>query len=63
MNTHTYEELKNKLSSYDEWKKCITVDCGIPLTANYIDERIAELNNADNPNTKKFINTWGIAHL
>ena len=52
-----------KLNTYEDWKHCITVLCGIPLTPNYIDKRLADLNNPNNHHTQKFIETWGNAHL
>ena len=52
-----------KLTSYDEWKNCITVLCGIPLTPAYVDQRIAALKNPGDHHTQKFRETWGDAHL
>ena len=52
-----------KLPTYDEWKHCITVVCGIPLTADYIQKRISELNDPNNYGTEKFKSTWGEAYL
>lgn len=52
-----------KLSTYTDWKHCITVSCNIPLTSAYIEARLIELNDISNYNTKKFVSTWGEAHL
>jgi len=52
-----------KLTTYEEWKHCITVLCGIPLTTDYINKRIGELKDRNDYGTKKFIDTWGDAHL
>lgn len=52
-----------KLSTYEDWKYCITVSCKIPLTPEYIESRIAELNDRKNYQTKKFIDTWGETHF
>lgn len=52
-----------KLDTYDDWKHCITVSCGIPLTLDYIDERISDLRNPRNDHTRRFTKTWGEAHL
>lgn len=57
------EFLKTKLSSYEDWKHCITVSCQIPLTRDYIDKRISELNDSSNQHTQTFINSWGKSHL
>ncbi|MEM1073419.1 MAG: hypothetical protein AAF665_16395 [Pseudomonadota bacterium] len=49
-------------SSYEDWKHCITVKCDIPLTHQYVSERIAALNDRTNFHTQKFIDRWGAAH-
>lgn len=59
MKSRTHNELKNELSNYQNWKHCITELCGTPLTLSYIKERISELNDTNDPRTKKFIATWG----
>ncbi|MEM1388950.1 MAG: hypothetical protein AAF748_11145 [Pseudomonadota bacterium] len=48
--------------SYDDWKHCITVKCGIPLTTDYVQERIAALSNQNDFHTQKFIKRWGSSH-
>lgn len=48
--------------NYDEWKRCITVKCDIPLTAQYVQARIAALTDDDDLDTQKFIERWGAAH-
>jgi hypothetical protein len=62
MTVATKGELLLKLKSYDEWKHCITVMCGIPLTSEYVEKRISELNNLNDFNTVQFIDTWGESH-
>lgn len=52
-----------KLSNYEDWKRCITVDCGIELTLDYIDERLTALNDPDNYHTQKFTKSYGAIHL
>ena len=51
------------LKTYDDWKHCITVLCGIPLTPAYVEERLAALRDPADHRTQKFIATWGEAHL
>ena len=29
--------------NYDDWKECITEYCGIPLTPDYVEKRLAAL--------------------
>lgn len=48
--------------TYEEWERCITVDCGIPLTPNYVTERIKALENRSDYQTQKFIEYWGEPH-
>lgn len=48
--------------TYQEWEHCITVECGIPLTAEYVAERIAALQDRDDHHTHKFLQTYGEAH-
>ncbi len=51
------------LKTYDDWKHCITELCGIPLTPSYVEERLAALRNPQDDKTRKFVATWGEAHL
>lgn len=51
------------LTSYDEWKHCITVHCGIPLTLAYVEQRLTALRDPTEYGTQRFIATWGEAHL
>lgn len=55
--------MARSLSTYDDWKHCITVLCGIPLTLEYVEQRLAALRNSAEPGTQKFITAWGEAHL
>lgn len=48
--------------TYDEWEQCITVKCGIPLTADYVAGRIGALEDGGDFHTRKFIERWGTAH-
>ena len=49
-------------TTYEEWKHCITVECGIPLTIGYVKERIVALGNNKDLHTQKFLQIWGAAH-
>lgn len=48
--------------TYDRWKHCITVSCGIPLTPQYVEARIAALDDMTDHHTQRFIECWGKAH-
>ena len=50
------------LSSYADWKHCITQLCGIPLTGPYIEERLTALRDPANHTTQKFVSMWGEDH-
>lgn len=63
MAEQTYESLKKKFDSYESWKYCITELCEVPLTADYIENRISALNDPNNDHTKKFVDAWGEPHL
>ena len=51
------------LKTYDDWKHCITMLCGIPLTLDYVEQRLAALRNPADNGTQRFIATWGEVHL
>ena len=48
--------------TYDEWKYCITVKCGIALTQDYINERLRALSTMNDHATAKFVQMWGAEH-
>lgn len=50
------------LKSYEDWKHCITMLCGIPLTGPYIEQRLAALRDPANNTTQKFVAMWGEQH-
>ncbi|MEM9695816.1 MAG: hypothetical protein AAGA56_24955 [Myxococcota bacterium] len=50
------------LNSYDEWKHCITVKCGIPLTSDYVDKRLAALSDEQDKATARFVELYGDAY-
>jgi hypothetical protein len=49
--------------SYPAWRHCIEMDCGIPLTATFIRERIAALDDLGDFRTEQFVRLYGQAHL
>ncbi len=49
--------------SYDEWRHCITVRCGIPLTQTFVEGRIKELRDGDHRRTREFREKYGPDHL
>jgi hypothetical protein len=49
-------------NTFDQWRHCIHVDCGIELTKDYIASRIASLNNEKEHYTQQFIKLYGRSH-
>lgn len=48
--------------TYADWRHCITIDCGIELTEQYISERIEAMNDHSDPHTARFIELYGEAY-
>jgi hypothetical protein len=48
--------------TYDEWRHCIEVECGIPLTAEFLAVRIAILSAAEAEETRHFRKLYGDEH-
>jgi len=48
--------------TYADWRYCITVECGIPLEAAYVDSRIVILKSTDNEETRRFRKIYGDSH-
>lgn len=48
--------------TYDQWRHCIEHHCGIPLTAEFAQKRIKELENPKSEHTKRFIESYGPQH-
>jgi hypothetical protein len=49
--------------TFEHWKYCIENDCGIELTKQFAAERLFVYENAENVETKKFIQLYSIQHL
>ena len=47
-------------ATYQEWKNCIEVECGLRLTLNFVQARIASFINTTDTGTKKFIELYGM---
>ncbi|NTS78139.1 hypothetical protein HR060_14895 [Catenovulum sp. SM1970] len=50
-------------TNYDEWRHCITVECGLKLTPEYIASRIEALNNNADHYTQQYVKSYGQAQL
>lgn len=47
---------------YESWRHCITVECGIPLTHTFINERIAVFTDPNNLESARFRKLYGDKH-
>ncbi|MGQ9928552.1 MAG: hypothetical protein ACUVS4_17005 [Chloroflexaceae bacterium] len=50
-------------TTYAEWRHCITVTCGIELTAAYIAKRLRALRDPSDRMTARFRERYGADHL
>ncbi|CAM4237470.1 hypothetical protein [Kerstersia similis] len=48
--------------TYEQWRHCIVHECGIPLTAGYIAQRLATWRNPDTEETRRFRRLYGDTH-
>lgn len=48
--------------TYEQWHHCITVECGILLTAPFIAERMAVWRSEDSGETLRFRRLYGDPH-
>jgi len=48
--------------TYEQWRHCITVECGIPLTRAFAEERLAVWANPAAEETRRFEQLYGVAH-
>jgi hypothetical protein len=48
--------------TYEEWRHCIEVDCGLQLNQSFIAERLAELTEAEHERTRQFVRLYGEPH-
>ena len=49
--------------TYEQWHYCITVECGIPLTRAFAEERLAVWSNPGADERRRFEQLYGPAHL
>jgi len=62
-STYVFKKGLNMIPhTYADWLRCITVDCGIQLTADYIRERLTELSDPKHPKTAEFTRLYGQPH-
>ena len=49
--------------SFQEWKTCIEVHCGIRLTPDFVQGRLAVYTDPTNDETERFLTLYGEDHL
>jgi len=49
--------------NFQQWHYCITVQCGIALTAGFAEERLKIYRQPAHPETRAFIAHYGLRHL
>ena len=49
-------------TNFREWKNCIEISCGIPLTTAFAKKRVDELNDINDQHTKEFVRLFGDAY-
>lgn len=50
-------------TEFEEWKHCIEVKCGIPLTQDFAEQRLTLLEQAEIEETQRFVALYGQEHL
>ncbi|MEW6037453.1 MAG: hypothetical protein AB1648_04275 [Pseudomonadota bacterium] len=48
--------------TYSAWRHCIEVECGIPLTAAFLQARLAALRDEEAGEARRFRRLYGDAH-
>jgi hypothetical protein len=48
--------------TYEAWRHCIEVECGIPLTRDYIASRLSVLRESSAEETQRFVQRYGRLH-
>ena len=49
--------------TYEAWRRCITRDCRIELTSDFLLHRLAELRDGRSYDVQRFRSLYGDAHL
>ena len=48
--------------TYAQWHHCITVECGIPLTSDFVSQRLNALRDEKTDETARFRKLYGDGH-
>jgi hypothetical protein len=50
-------------ATYEQWRHCIEVQCGIKLTPDFVQQRLSALRDNGDYQTQRFLEMWGEPHL
>jgi hypothetical protein len=48
--------------TYEQWRQCITIECGIPLTTLFVTQRLAIWRDLRSEETQRFRRLYGDVH-
>lgn len=48
--------------TYEQWRHCIAVECGIALTPQYVEQRLDVWRNEQSEETRRFRRLYGDPH-
>jgi hypothetical protein len=48
--------------TYEQWHHCITVECGITLTPDFVSQRLTVWRNEQSEETRRFRRCYGDEH-
>ena len=50
-------------ATYQQWRHCIEVQCGIKLTPDFIQQRLSALRDHGDYQSQRFLEMWGETHF
>jgi hypothetical protein len=62
INASKLQKMNLQPDNFFEWKNCIERKCGIPLTKDFAEKRIAALRDLKNEYTREFTALYGDAY-
>ena len=55
----TYDDIPG---TYEQWHHCITIECEIPLTSDFVAQRLQSWRNENAQETTRFRRLYGDSH-
>lgn len=50
-------------ATFDQWRRCITVDCGLDLTPAFCEQRLQALRDPKDYHTDRLTTLYGAQHV